>query len=53
MYGHDLFQISGVPVWFRSHRIFECYYTLGGYKASKGKACMVKEPSNVKQLLYL
>ncbi len=26
---HHLFQISGVPVWFRSHHIFECY-TLSG-----------------------
>jgi hypothetical protein len=25
MYGnHDLFKISSVPVWFRSHHIFEC-----------------------------
>jgi hypothetical protein len=30
---HHLFQISGVPVWFRSHHIFECY-TLSGYIAS-------------------
>ncbi len=22
---HDLFEISGVPVWFRSHHIFECF----------------------------
>jgi hypothetical protein len=25
--------IAGVPVWFRSHHIFECY-TLSGYRAS-------------------
>ncbi len=31
--GHDLFQISGVPVWFWSHHIFECF-TLSGYRAS-------------------
>jgi hypothetical protein len=29
----DLFQISGVPVWFRSHHIFE-FNTLSGYRAS-------------------
>ena len=22
---HNLFEISGVPVWFRSHHIFECF----------------------------
>jgi hypothetical protein len=30
---HDLFQISVVPVWFRSHHIFECYI-FSGYRAS-------------------
>ncbi len=30
---HDLFEISGVPVWFRSHHIFECF-PLGGNRAS-------------------
>jgi hypothetical protein len=30
---HDLFKISGVPVWFRSHHLFECF-PLGGNRAS-------------------
>ncbi len=37
MYGKPamtcLCKISGVPVWFRNHRLFECY-TLSGYRAS-------------------
>ncbi len=30
---HHLFQISGVPAWFRSHHIFE-WYPVCGYRAS-------------------
>jgi hypothetical protein len=30
---HVLFEISGVPVWFRSHHIFKCFL-LGGNRAS-------------------
>jgi hypothetical protein len=30
---HDMFEISGVAVWFRSHHIFECF-PLGGNRAS-------------------
>jgi hypothetical protein len=30
---HDLFEISGVPVWFRSHHIFESF-PLSGNRAS-------------------
>ncbi len=29
---HHLFEISGVPVWFRSHHTCECY-TLSSYRA--------------------
>jgi hypothetical protein len=30
---HDLFEIPGVPVLFRSHHLFECFH-LGGNRAS-------------------